>query len=80
MSDTPEIDYDKLATMVAEKLRARSIAYVQGMATLDDEWLADQFLRFVDYNSPYISRRITATNDFDDTFKLKRKNVINTIY
>lgn len=80
MSGTPEIDYELLSTMVTAKLHAQSLACAQGMSTLEDEWLYDQLRKFVDYNAPYISRRITATNDFDGTFKLMLKNAINTIY
>lgn len=80
MSATPEIDYELLSTMVAEKLRAQSVAYVQGRSTLEDEWLLDTFLKFIEYNAPFISRRIIATNDYNETFKVKLKSLLNTIY
>ena len=75
------IDYDKLATMVANKLRERSIAYAMGQnELLEQNWLHDQFVSFVDAYAPLIARRITATSDYSETFKIKLKHIISTIY
>ena len=80
MSDTPEIDYDMLATLVATKLSTRSNASLQGQAALDDKWLEMELHKWFLENTTFIARCVCNNYEFDNAFKLKLKTTINTIY
>ena len=75
------IDYERLSSLVANKLRERSMAYAMAQnELLENNWLHDQFVSFVDAYAPLIARRVTATSDYNETFKVKLKHIISTIY
>lgn len=75
------IDYERLSSLVANKLRERSMAYAMAQnELLEQNWLHDQFVSFVDAYAPLIARRVTTTADYGESFKAKLKYFINTIY
>lgn len=80
MSDTPEIDYDMLATLVATKLRTHSMAYAQGQTALEDVWLREQVLSIIDNNSAFTANTVFRTYEFEQAFKLKLRTIFNNVY
>lgn len=74
------IDYDKLSSLVATKLRMQSVAYAQANAALEDQWLREQVLDIIFNNTPVVARAITGSYDFEQSFKTRLKSVINAIY
>ena len=80
MSDTPEIDYDKLSLLVATKLRLQSMAYAQGQSALEDVWLREQVLSIIDNNSAFTANTVFRTYEFEQAFKLKLRSIFNNIY
>jgi hypothetical protein len=74
------IDYDKLSTMVADKLRTGIVASLQGKDALDDSWLKMELHKWFLDNTTFIARYVFNNYEFDTAFKSKLKSVINTIY
>lgn len=74
------IDYDKLSSLVATKLRMQSVAYAQANTALEDQWLREQVLDIIANNASTVSRAVTGAYDFEQSFKTRLKSVINAIY
>jgi hypothetical protein len=77
---TPDIDYDKLSSLVATKLRMQSVAYAQANTALEDQWLREQVLDIIANNAHAVSRAVTGSYDFEQSFKARLKSIINAIY
>jgi hypothetical protein len=77
---TPDIDYDKLSSLVATKLRMQSVAYAQANTALEDQWLREQVLNIIANNAHAVSRVVTGAYDFEQSFKARLKSIINAIY
>lgn len=71
------IDYDKLSTMVASKLRQGVNAAVQGRDALDETWLAEYMQAWLISNSHAIAAHVLSTNKFDEAFRLRLKYALN---
>ena len=74
------IDYDRLASLVALKLANVSNASLQGQAALDDAWLKMELHKWFLDNTTFVARYVFNNYEFDTAFKSKLKSVINTIY
>jgi hypothetical protein len=74
------IDYEKLATLVAHKLSLMSSASVQGQAALDEMWLNQQITSWAINHSTLIARYVFSNPEFDHAFKAKLKATIGNIY
>ena len=74
------IDYERLSSLVANKLRERSLAYAQANNALEDQWLREQVLDIVANNAATVARAVTGCYDFEQSFKTRLKSLINAIY
>ena len=74
------IDYERLSSLVANKLRERGMAYAQANAALEDQWLREQVLDIIANNASTVSRAVTGAYDFEQSFKTRLKSLINAIY
>ena len=74
------IDYEKLAGLVAIKLSNMTNASLRGQAALDDAWLHEQMTNWLIYHTSFVARYICNNHEFDAAFKAKLKTTINTIY
>jgi hypothetical protein len=71
------IDYDKLSTMVALKLRQGINAAVHGRDALDETWLAEYLQTWLMSHNIEIANQVFNTHVFDGAFKLKLKYAPN---
>lgn len=71
------IDYDKLAGLVAVKLRHGINAAVQGRDALDETWLAEYMQMWLLTHNIEIANQVFNTHVFDGAFKLKLKYALN---
>jgi hypothetical protein len=71
------IDYEKLSTMVAAKLRQGINAAVQGRDALDETWLHEYMQAWLISNSYEIAVHVLSTNKFDEAFRLRLKYALN---
>jgi hypothetical protein len=71
------IDYDKLADLVATKLRQGINAAVQGRDALDETWLAEYMRTWLVSNQSEIAHWVFTSYKFDEAFKLKLKYALN---
>lgn len=74
------IDYDRLASLVALKLANVSNASLQGQAALDDAWLHEQMTNWFIHNASFVARYVCNNYEFGNAFKSNLKTTINTIY
>jgi hypothetical protein len=75
-----EIDYDKLADKVADRLRNASNASMQAQAVLDETWLAPELRKLLLNDTTYIAHCLGNNYAFEQQFKTILKKVISTIY
>jgi hypothetical protein len=73
------IDYDKLATLVAAKLRQGINAAVQGRDALDETWLAEYMRVWLMSHQIEIATQVFSTYEFERALKLKLRYILSNI-
>jgi hypothetical protein len=74
------IDYDKLSTMVVDKLHTGIFASLRGKDALDETWLQMELNKWFVDNATFIARYMFDHYEFDAAFKSKLKSILNANY